>query len=174
MAIFKGINHLALVTGDMEKTVRFYRDILGMPLVATTGNKPGSYPYRHYFFKLGDGNTIAFFEWPGMVQERHKPAGQPARGHIQFDHVSFNVEDEAALLELKARLEQHGIEVTAVVDHRFIQSIYFTDPNGIALEASYWVKDATAVEPDYADATLFGDPDPVPSVKAKTPHVAAR
>ena len=100
MVKFKGINHLAMVTGDMEKTVRFYRDVLGMPLVATTGNRPELYPYRHYFFALGEGNTIAFFEWPGMVDEFHKPAGAPASGRVQFDHVSFNVESEEVLLEL--------------------------------------------------------------------------
>ena len=66
---FRGINHLAMVTGDMEKTVRFYRDVLGMPLVAAVGNIPGGYPYRHYFFEIGPNNTIAFFEWPGMVED---------------------------------------------------------------------------------------------------------
>ena len=165
MVKFKGINHMAMVTSDMDKTVRFYRDILGMPLVATTGNKPGSYPYRHYFFELGDGNTIAFFEWPGMVEEFHKPAGQPARGRWQFDHVSFNVEDEKALLELKAHLEASGVEVTEIIDHKIIHSIYFTDPNGIALEASYWVKDPTGKELDYSDPTFFQDPNPVPSAQ---------
>ena len=166
---FKGINHLAMVTGDMEKTVRFYRDVLGMPLVATTGNRPDLYPYRHYFFALGQGNTIAFFEWPGMLEEFHKPAGAPASGRVQFDHVSFNVESEEALLELKARLEQNEVEVTRVVDHRIIHSIYFTDPNGIALEASYWLNDPTVREADYSDPELFADPDPVPSARPKIP-----
>ena len=170
MVNFKGINHLALVTEDMEKTVRFYRNVLGMPLVATTGNRPDLYPYRHYFFALGDGNTIAFFEWPGMVEEFHKPAGAPVRGRVQFDHVSFNVEDEEALLELKAKLEQNDAEVTRVVDHRIIHSIYFTDPNGIALEASYWLNDPTILEADYSNPELFADPDPVPSAR---PHAVA-
>jgi len=77
---FKGINHMAMVTGDMEKTTIFYRDVLVMPLVPIIGNVPGRYPYRHYFFEVGDGNTIAFFEWPGMVEEFHKPAGSPTKG----------------------------------------------------------------------------------------------
>ena len=167
MVKFKGINHLAMVTGDMEKTVRFYRDVLGLPLVATTGNRPELYPYRHYFFALGEGNTIAFFEWPGMVDEFHKPAGAPASGRVQFDHVSFNVESEEVLLELKTRLEQNEVEVTRVVDHRIIHSIYFTDPNGIALEASYWLNDPTVRQADYAHPELFADP--VPSARAKVP-----
>ena len=165
MPNYKGINHLALVTGDMEKTVRFYRDVLGMPLVATIGNQPGSYPYRHYFFKLGAGNTIAFFEWPGMVEERHKPAGLPARGFIQLDHISFNLEDEESLLTLRERLEAEEVEVTPVVDHKILRSIYFTDPNGIALEASYWVKDPTQAEADYGDPDFFADALPVDAAR---------
>ena len=170
----RGINHLAMVTGDMDATVRFYRDVLGMPVVATTGNRPGSYPYRHYFFRLGEHSTLAFFEWPGLVETFHKPAGQPARGRWQFDHLSFDVADEAELLALQQRLRDHDVEVTPVVDHQFIQSVYFTDPaNGIALEATYWVKDPTTQEViDPADAFLFGDPDPVAALREQQPSPA--
>ena len=161
----RGFNHLAMVTGDMDKTVRFYRDVLGMQLVGAIGNKPGGYPYRHYFFEVGPNATIAFFEWPGMIEEFHKPAGMPAEGRVQFDHVSFDVDGEQALLELQDRLEKAGIEVTEVIDHKFIHSIYFTDPNGIALEASVWITNPTGEEPDYANPHVFQDPDPVPALK---------
>ncbi|MFQ6026255.1 MAG: VOC family protein [Dehalococcoidia bacterium] len=161
----RGINHLAMVTGDMEKTVRFYRDVLGFPVVATIGNRPDSYPYRHYFFDIGPNTTLAFFEWPGMVEEFHKPAGLPARGQWQFDHLSFDVETEEVLLELQTRLEQSGVEVTTVIDHKFIHSIYFTDPNGIALEASVWITNPTGQAPDYSNPYIFQDPDPVPALQ---------
>ena len=62
------------------------------------------------------------------------------------------------------RLKSHGCEVTDVVDHEFMRSIYFTDNNGIALEASWWVTDATGREADYGDERLFADKNPVPSV----------
>jgi hypothetical protein len=55
--------------------------------------------------------------------------------------------------------------VTSVVDHGFIRSVYFTDPNGIALEASWWVVEGTGRPTDYNDSALFGDPDPVPAVR---------
>jgi catechol 2,3-dioxygenase-like lactoylglutathione lyase family enzyme len=163
--VFRGINHLALVTNDMEKTVRFYRDVLGMHLIAAVGNTPGGYPYRHYFFDAGPNNTVAFFEWPGMVEEFHKPAGQPARGRFQFDHVSFDVESEEALLALQERLRLVEVEVTEVIDHKIIHSIYFHDPNGIALEASVWITNPTGREPDYANRNLFQDRDPVPALR---------
>ena len=51
-----------------------------------------------------------------------------------------------------------------MVDHGFVRSIYFTDPSGIALEASWWVIDATGRPADYADSELFADPDPVPAL----------
>ena len=99
------------------------------------------------------------------MEEFHKPAGQPAAGRIQFDHVSFDVESEAALMELQGRLQQAGVEVTPVIDHKFIHSIYFTDPNGIALEASVWITNPTGRQPDYSDTNVFQDRDPVPALR---------
>src|SRR6478736_5929661 len=131
---WRGINHLALVTPDMDGTVRFYHGVLGMRVVATLSNGP----MRHYFFEIGDQNTIAFFEWDGADVDPNgvsKPAGIPPTFPTQFDHISFNLPDEQALLALADRLRSFDIGVTEVVDHGFMHSIYFTDPNGIALEA---------------------------------------
>ena len=94
-----------------------------------------------------------------------KPAGTPHPLAIQFDHLSFNVPDEEALLDLQRRLKSAGCEVTDIVDHQIIRSIYFTDPNGIALEASWWVLDATGRPADYGDGAQFADHDPVPAVR---------
>ena len=60
-------------------------------------------------------------------------------------------------------MKEHDCEVTDVVDHQVMRSIYFTDPNGIALEASWWVMDATGRETDWTDERLFADSDPVPA-----------
>lgn len=161
MPRWRGINHLALVTSDMDATVRFYHGVLGARLVAHLGNES----FRHYFFEFGAGNTVAFFEYQGQKLETFaKPAGVPDPRAVQFDHLSFNLPDERALLALRDRLKAADCEVTDVVDHGFIRSVYFTDPNGIALEASWWVTDATGRDADYSDEGLFSDPDPVPAV----------
>ena len=60
---WRGINHLALVTDDMDATVRFYHGVLGARLVATIGTPD----FRHYFFEIGDANTVAFFEYAGKA-----------------------------------------------------------------------------------------------------------
>ena len=162
---WRGINHLALVTPDMDGTVRFYHGVLGMRCVASLSNGP----MRHYFFEIGDQNTIAFFEWDGAdvdPNEVAKPAGIPPTFPTQFDHISFNLPDEDALLALADRLRSFDIGVTEVVDHGFMHSIYFTDPNGIALEASWWVVDPTGRAATYdGSAGLFTDADPVPAVR---------
>jgi catechol 2,3-dioxygenase-like lactoylglutathione lyase family enzyme len=158
---WRGINHLALVTTDMDATVRFYHGVLGARLIATIGT-PG---FRHYFFEFGPQNTVAFFEYAGVVLDTFaKPAGVPDQRAVQFDHLSFNLADEDALHALRDRLKAADCEVTDVVDHGFIRSIYFTDPNGIALEASWWTLDATARPADYGDERFFADPSPVPAV----------
>lgn len=157
---WQGINHLALVTPDMDETVRFYHGVLGMRLVATL--RAG--PMRHYFFEMAPGNTVAFFEWP-EVATFAKPAGVRVKTPLQLDHISFDVADEEVLHDLRSRLKSKGCEVTDIVDHGFVRSIYFTDNNGIALEASWWVVDPTARDADYRDERLWSDFDPVPAVR---------
>ncbi len=157
---WQGLNHLALITTDMDATVRFWHGVLGAPLVATLGTAT----FRHYFFAVGPGSTVAFFEYTGIELEPFaKPAGIPDARAVQFDHLALDVPDETALLGLRARLQDHGSEVTDVVDHGLMRSIYFSDPNGIALEASWWADDPTSLAAD--DAARFSDPDPVPAAR---------
>jgi catechol 2,3-dioxygenase-like lactoylglutathione lyase family enzyme len=159
---WRGVNHLALVTADMDATVRFWHGVLGARLVATIGTPA----FKHYFFDIGQGNTVAFFEYTDQhLDEYAKPAGVPYPKASQFDHLSLNLPDEDALLRLRERLKSHDCEVTDVVDHGFIRSIYFSDPTGIALEASWWVLDATGRPVDYRDERLFADDAPVAAVR---------
>jgi catechol 2,3-dioxygenase-like lactoylglutathione lyase family enzyme len=136
MVRFNGVNHLAMATGDMDTTIRFWRDLLGMRMVAGLG-QPG---YRHYFFEISDCDLIAFFEWPGVRPVTQKDHGRPVQGPFIFDHVSFGVETEGDLWELKDKLEAAGFHVSDVIDHGFIHSIYGFDPNGIPVEFSHNVE----------------------------------
>ncbi len=158
---WQGIHHLALVTDDMDATVRFYHGVLGARLVSTIGTDT----FRHYFFEFAPGQTVAFFEYRGQELDRFaKPAGIADPRAVQFDHLSFRLADEAALESLRSRLAAFDCEITEVVDHDTMRSVYFTDNNGIALEASWWVEDATSGEADLADGRMFADPDPVSAV----------
>ncbi|MFG2072948.1 VOC family protein [Nonomuraea maritima] len=159
---WRGVHHLALVTADMDATVRFWHGVLDARLVATLALPA----FRHYFFDIGEGSTIAFFEYTDQpIDSFAKPAGVPYAKAAQFDHLSMHLPDEDALLRLRDRLKEHGCEVTDVIDHGFLRSIYFSDPNGIAMEASWWTLDPTGRPADHSDGRLFADPDPVPAVR---------
>jgi len=137
MTRYSGINHLAMVTSDMKATVRFWRDLLGMRLIAGLG-RPG---YRHYFFELSDEDMIAFFEWPQSEPLPEKDHGVPVAGPVAFDHISIGVRSDDDLWELKGQLEAADIWVSEVIDHGFIHSIYSFDPNNIPIEFSAPVPD---------------------------------
>jgi catechol 2,3-dioxygenase-like lactoylglutathione lyase family enzyme len=163
-----------MVTGDMDRTIRFWRDLLGMRLVAGLGRSG----YRHYFFQLSDTDLVAFFEWPDIEPVPEKDHGKPVRGPFIFDHVSFGVETEDELWKLKDELEVAGFDVSEVIDHGFIHSIYTFDPNGIPIEFSVNVegrdirKNPTIVDATPSAITLEGSepvPDMWPTVIKPTP-----
>jgi catechol 2,3-dioxygenase-like lactoylglutathione lyase family enzyme len=136
MIKYNGINHLAMATGDMDSTIRFWRDLLGMRLIAGLGG-PG---YRHYFFQISEKDSIAFFEWPGVRPAEEKEHGRPVAGPFIFDHVSFGIGSRDELWELRDKIAAAGFWVSEVIDHGFIYSIYSFDPNGIPIEFSWNVE----------------------------------
>lgn len=154
MIRFNGVNHLAMATGDMDGTIRFWRDLLGMRLVVGYGQAG----YRQYFLQVSDRDLIAFFEWPGVKPVEEKEHGRPVAGPVVFDHVSFGVESDDDLWELKGKLDGAGIWVSEVIDHGFIHSIYAFDPNGIPVEFSYAVRGV-----DVRARPVMSDKDPVPA-----------
>ena len=132
MPEYTGIHHLALVTPDMQTTIRYWRDLLGMRLVVGLGSNR----YKHYFFQISNQSMVAFFEWPETERIGEKDHGAPVKGPVAFDHISIGVKDLEELWELKARLEAAGFWVSEVVNHGFIYSLYSFDPNNIPLEFS--------------------------------------
>ncbi|MBA4371948.1 MAG: VOC family protein [Thermodesulfovibrio sp.] len=154
MIRYTGVNHLAMVTGDMDSTIRYWRDLLGMRLIAGLGD-PG---YRHYFFEISEHDMIAFFEWPDVSPVEEKEHGRRVSGRIAFDHVSFGVEAKEMLLELKDRIDAAGFWVSEVIDHGFIHSVYTFDPNGIPIEFSWNIQE---VDIHLNPAMLDSDPSAI-------------
>ncbi len=127
------LNHVAYRCRDAKETTEFYADVLGLPLAHTivqdTVPSTGQYaPHAHIFFELGDGSWVAFFD---VIDEAHV-AQETSPDWAQ--HLALEVDSLEILADKKARLESHGINVLGPVDHGFIQSIYFFDPNGHRLE----------------------------------------
>jgi catechol 2,3-dioxygenase-like lactoylglutathione lyase family enzyme len=148
---FKGVNHLAVATGKIDETIRFWRDLLGMRLVAGMG-EPGN---RQYFFEISAYCSIAFFEWPGVEPVPEKEHGRVVGGPFAFDHVAFGLENEDELYELKDKLNAADIWVSEVIDHGFIHSIFSFDPNGIPIEFAWNVEGV-----DIGKNPVMNDPPP--------------
>ena len=153
MVQYTGINHLAMVTRDMGGTIRFWRDLLGMRLIAGLG-RPG---YRHYFFEISKFDMIAFFEWPDAEPIPEKDHGVPVKGPVAFDHISIGVATEDDLWLVKDRLEAADFWVSEAIDHGFIHSVYSFDPNGIPIEFS-----APVAGVDLRQAPQMHDSQPTP------------
>src|SRR3954453_14003431 len=121
----RGVNHLALICSDPERTIRFYQDLLGFPLVELFENRDYS-GSSHFFFDIGNRNMLAFFDFPGLGLEP-VPEGL---GGVQ--HVAISVTPE--VFEAKKRaLDDAGIEYLGP-DRGVEESIYFKDPDGIQVE----------------------------------------
>ena len=121
----RGVHHMALICSDVERTIQFYQELLGFPLVELMENRDykGS---THLFFDIGHDNLLAFFDFPGLGLQ----AGVESLGGVQHIAISTTAEN----LELiKSRLDQKGIQYLGP-DRGVTTSIYFKDPDGIQIE----------------------------------------
>jgi catechol 2,3-dioxygenase-like lactoylglutathione lyase family enzyme len=182
----KGLSHVALVCADMQRTVDFYQDVLGFPLIKTTELPGGG--GQHFFFDMGDGNgALAFFYFPkkhvvepGVTVPRNN-VGDPANAfdHDSYttaigslNHLAFNVAPEK-IPEYKQKLESLGIWVSPIMYHFgkdgasigvapdeevWLTSVYFRDPDGIQLEFGAWSRRLTDDDISHKPATRADAP----------------
>jgi catechol 2,3-dioxygenase-like lactoylglutathione lyase family enzyme len=122
--MIKGLHHNAYRCRDSEETRRFYEDFLGLPLVSAFEIDGGR--ALHTFFQMDDGSCLAFFEVPGSPFEFK-------RQDTLDLHIALGVENDVFDRMLEKGQAQ-GIEVRGPVDHRFVRSIYFRDPDGYVIE----------------------------------------
>ena len=167
-----GVNHLALVCSDMQRTVDFYSGVLGMPLVKTIELPRGM--GQHFFFDIGNGDTLAFFWFPHAPDAApgvSAPADLPGEGDIvsavgSMNHVAFSVPPER-FDDYYGRIQAKGVTVSPVIAHDdspggvasemhegvFVRSFYFRDPDGVMLEFACWLRSFTAADTPHTART---------------------
>jgi glyoxylase I family protein len=120
----RGVHHLAMICSDIERTIRFYTEVLGFPLVELFENRdlPSS---THFFFDIGNGNFLAFFDFP----EDPMPATRESIGGMH--HVAIAVHPEH-FDTIRGRLD--GLKIEYFGPDRVENSLYFHDPDGALLE----------------------------------------
>ncbi|MDQ0376425.1 VOC family protein [Amycolatopsis thermophila] len=118
----RGLHHTALISSDVERTVRFYQDLLEFPLTELIENRdyPGS---SHFFFDIGNGNLLAFFDFPGL------DVGPYAEVLGGLHHIAISIDPER-WQRLVRKLDEAGVEHAVHSD----VSVYFRDPDGARVE----------------------------------------
>ena len=118
----RGVHHVAVLCADVERTIRFYQDVLEFPLTEIFENRDykGS---NHFFFDIGNGNLLAFFDFPGL------DLGPYAEVLGGLHHMAISVEP-AKWERLKGRLDDAGVPYQVESG----TSIYFRDPDGARME----------------------------------------
>jgi catechol 2,3-dioxygenase-like lactoylglutathione lyase family enzyme len=118
----RGLHHAAVLCADVERTIRFYQDVLEFPLTDIFENRDykGS---NHFFFDIGNGNLLAFFDFPGL------DLGPYAEVLGGLHHIAISVEP-AKWERLKAKLDDAGVPYQMESG----TSIYFRDPDGTRME----------------------------------------
>ncbi|GAA2094886.1 VOC family protein [Actinomadura alba] len=118
----RGLHHMALLSSDVERTVRFYQELLEFPLTEIFENRDyqGS---NHFFFDIGNGNLLAFFDFPGL------DLGPYAEVLGGLHHIAISV-DPATWERLRGKLDAAGVPYQVESG----ASIYFRDPDGARLE----------------------------------------
>jgi catechol 2,3-dioxygenase-like lactoylglutathione lyase family enzyme len=118
----RGLHHSALISGDVERTIQFYQELLEFPLTELIENRDyhGS---THFFFDIGNSNLLAFFDFPGLDLEQYKEV------FGGLHHLAISVEPNR-WQHLKEKLAAAGVEVS---EHSQV-SLYFRDPDGARIE----------------------------------------
>ncbi|MGH3472957.1 MAG: VOC family protein [Nocardioidaceae bacterium] len=118
----RGLHHFAVLCSDVEQTIRFYQELLEFPLTEIFENRDyeGS---NHFFFDIGHGNLLAFFDFPGL------DVGPYAEVLGGLHHIAISVEPEK-WERLRSKLDAAGVPYQSESG----TSIYFRDPDGARLE----------------------------------------
>lgn len=122
-----GVDHLALICSDLDATIHFYTQVLGMRLTRIVQNRdePTS---THLFLDMGGGNQLAFFDFP------EKGPARTARGVGSMHHVALKARPEqfrALLARLQAQQLPYSLHGTLESG-----SVYVRDPDDILVEVT--------------------------------------
>ena len=119
----KRVGHLVLSVKDVERSKKFFQEVLGFPVVAT--NQRGM-----VFFSTDRKDNHHML----AILPAKEGAAMPARDQVGMDHVSFELGSFAELQDAWRHLKENGVEIDHTVFHGVSKSVYFYDPDGNRLE----------------------------------------
>ena len=129
----RGVNHPGIIGQDRDEMVKFYSEVLNMPLVLdhTNLDKPRM---QHLFFDAGNGGFIAYF----VINEGtdiELPKAKDGMGHMGY----FALNLVGTIEDAMENLNNHGLKFMCPIDRGYERSVYFKDPNGVLVELLTWI-----------------------------------
>jgi catechol 2,3-dioxygenase-like lactoylglutathione lyase family enzyme len=121
----RGLHHVTAISADLERTIAFYRDTLGLAIVhdAPSDDDPDA---RHVWFGPGDGTFVSFMEYPSL------PEGVVGRGSTH--HFALRVDSREEQEAWRDYLREHDVDCTEIFDRGEFSSLYVSDPDGHVVE----------------------------------------
>ena len=141
MVDISGINHIALLTSDLDRLAGFYEELFGARKVLELPIPEPEGPGRHALIAVGAGATLHVFEFANIPPPPERPMLQ--RGRI--DHFALNVPDAETFEKLRAALVAAGSSDGVVTDFGVIRVVSFNDPDGHTLSVTQFSADPLAV-----------------------------
>jgi catechol 2,3-dioxygenase-like lactoylglutathione lyase family enzyme len=156
--LLDGINHVAIITDDTERFVRFYREVFD----ATVSHQESIGPGTLTMVDIGPRTELNVFQVPkGETPELVRGS---MFGHGPIDHIGLQAADRDAFVEIRRRLMERGATDGFVTDFGRAHSVFFRDPDGLEGEVLLWVSDDADVLPPGTPASGYD-----PAVSTEVP-----
>ena len=139
-ALLSGVNHIAVLTADMDRFIRFYQEVFDAKVEMDNTSHGGNEGERMVSMSIGGQSELSVFEVPGNTQAAIQT---PMFGRGRLDHFGLNASNRETFEQIRQRLMKAGASDGTISDFGLKLSLFFRDPDGLEAEV-LWNKDAAA------------------------------
>ena len=137
-AVLAGVNHIAVLTADMDRFIRFYQELFDAKVLMDNPNHTGNEGERMVIMSIGGQSELNVFEVPDNTQAAVQT---PMFGRGRLDHFGLNASNRETFEQVRQRLMNAGASDGTISDFGLKLSVFFRDPDGLEAEV-LWNKDA--------------------------------
>jgi catechol 2,3-dioxygenase-like lactoylglutathione lyase family enzyme len=143
-SLLSGVNHIAVLTADMDRFIHFYQEVFDAKVVMDNPNHAGHEGERMVILSIGGQSELNIFEIPGNTQAKVQT---PMYGRGRLDHFGLNASNRETFEQVRQRLMKVGASDGTISDFGSKLSVFFRDPDGLEAEV-LWNKDTATLAAD--------------------------
>ena len=146
--VLDGVNHIAILTRDMDRFIRFYQEAFDATVVHDNRHHGGHAGERMVIMAIGGQSAFNVFEVPGNTQAHVQT---PMFGRGRLDHFGLNARSRETFEHVRTRLMHLGASDGTITDFGAALSVFFRDPDGLEAEV-VWNKDPETLAAEHRPA----------------------